>query len=56
MEEEVVDELPPPPPSIPVTGTALVINRFIVTGDTEIEIEVQPAAVEIDPEIDPEVE
>ena len=56
VEEEVVDELPPPPPSIPVTGTALVINRFIVTGETEIEIEVQPAAVEIDPEIDPEVE
>ena len=46
MEEEEVDELPPPPPSIPITGTALVINRFIVTGDTEIEIEVQPAAVD----------
>ena len=55
VEEEVVDELPPSPPSIPVTGTALVINRFIVTGETEIEIEVQPAAVEVDPEIDPEV-
>ncbi len=52
VEEEEVDELPPPPPSIPVTGTALVINRFIVTGDTEIEIEVQPAAVEIDPEVE----
>ena len=46
VEEEVVDELPPPPPSIPITGTALVVNRFIVTGDTEIEIEVQPAAVD----------
>ena len=46
VEEEVIDELPPPPPFIPVTGTALVINRFIVTGETEIEIEVQPAAVD----------
>ncbi len=55
-QEELMDDLAPTPRPIPITGTALVVYRFIVTGDTEIEIEVQPAAVEIDPEIDPEVE
>ncbi len=49
-EEEMMEELTPTPQPIPITGTALIINRFIVTGETEIELEVLPADVEVDTE------
>ncbi len=49
-EEEMMEEMDPTPRPIPITGTALIINRFIVTGDTEIELEVLPADVEVDTE------
>lgn len=49
-EEEMMEEMPPTPRPIPITGTALIINRFIVTGDTEIRLEVLPAGVEVDAE------
>ena len=55
-EEELMEDLAPTPRPIPITGTALLVNRFIVTGDTEIEIEVQPAAVEAEPEAEPDAE
>ena len=41
-EEEMMEELVPTPRPIPITGTALIVPRFIVTGDTAIEIEVLP--------------
>ncbi len=53
-EEELMEDLAPTPRPIPITGTALIVNRFIVTGETEIEIEVLPAAVEV--ETEPEAE
>ncbi len=49
-EEEMMEELAPTPRPISITGTALIINRFIVTGKTEIELEVLPADVEVDTE------
>ena len=55
-EEELMEDLAPTPRPIPITGTALLVNRFIVTGDTEIEIEVQPAEVEAEPEAEPDAE
>ena len=39
-EEEMMEELAPTPRPIPITGTALIVPRFIVTGNTAIEIEV----------------
>ena len=45
IEEEMTEEMPP---AIPITGTALIVPRFIVTGDTEIELEVLPVDLEID--------
>ncbi|RKU19496.1 hypothetical protein C6501_01395 [Candidatus Poribacteria bacterium] len=54
-QEELMDDLAPTPRPIPITGTALVVHRFIVTGHTEVEeLEVLPAAVEVEP--DPEAE
>jgi len=57
-EEELMEELAPTPRPIPITGTALVVHRFIVTGDTDVEIEVLPAVVEVEPdaETEPKVE
>ena len=49
-EEEMMEDLTPTPRPIPITGTALIINRFIVTGDTKIELEILPADVEGDTE------
>ena len=49
-EEEMMEEMVPTPRPIPITGTALIINRFIVTGDTAIELEVLPIVVEETPE------
>lgn len=45
-EEEMMKDLVPTPKPIPITGTALIVPRFIVTGDTDIEIEVLPIVVE----------
>lgn len=53
-EEEMMEDLVPTPRPIPITGTALIIPRFIVTGDTATEIEVLPIVVETD-ETDEEV-
>ena len=53
-EEEMMEELAPTPRPIPITGTALVVNRFIVTGKTAIEIEVAPIVVETDETVDDE--
>lgn len=41
-EEELMEDLAPTPRPIPITGTALIINRFIITGDTVIKTEVLP--------------
>ena len=48
-QKALMDDLAPTPRPIPITGTALIVHRFIVTGDTEIEIEVQPIEVEAEP-------
>ncbi len=53
-EEELMEELAPTPRPIPITGTALIVHRFIVTGDTGVEVEVLPAAVEVEPEAEAE--
>ncbi len=55
-EEELMDDLAPAPRPIPITGTALLVNRFIVTGETEVEIEVLPAVVEAEPEAETDAE
>ena len=47
-QEEMMEDLAPTPRPIPITGTALIVHRFIVTGDTEVEIEVLPATVEVE--------
>ncbi len=49
-EEEMMEDLAPTPRPIPITGTALIVPRFIVTGDTAVEIEVLPIAVDTDEE------
>jgi len=49
-EEEMMEDLAPTPRPIPITGTALIINRFIVTGNTAIELEVLPVVVEEAPQ------
>lgn len=51
-EEELMKELAPTPRPIPITGTGFVVRRFIVTGDIEIEIEVQPAEVEAETKVE----
>jgi hypothetical protein len=55
-EEELMEDLAPTPRPIPITGTALLVNRFIVTGDTDVEVEILPAAVEVETEAGAEVE
>lgn len=45
---ELQEEMEGPPP-VPITGLPFIVNRFIVTGDTEIEVEVHP----IEPITDP---
>ena len=45
-EEEMMEELIPTPQPVPITGTALIVPRFIVTGTTAIKIEVSPIVVE----------
>ena len=55
-EEELMDDLAPASRPIPITGTALLVNRFIVTGETEVEIEVLPAVVEAEPEAETDAE
>lgn len=52
--DEVLEDMPPAPRPIPITGTALLVNRFIVTGSTEIEIEVSPIIVEAEEVVDVE--
>ncbi len=49
-EEELMEEVAPTPRPIPITGTALVVNRFIVTGTAVDELEILPAVVEEVPE------
>ena len=51
-EEEMMEDLAPTPRPIPITGTALIVPRFIVTGDTTIEIEVLPIVVETEETVD----
>lgn len=55
-EEEMMAEVAPTPRPIPITGTALVVHRFIVTGDTKIEVEVLPIAVAVEAEPGAETE
>ncbi len=55
-EEEMMEDLVPTPRPIPITGTALIVPRFIVTGDTVIEIEVLPIVVETEETVETEVE
>ena len=50
----MLEDMPPMPAPIPITGTALIVPRFIVTGDTEVEVEVLPVEVEDDTETDAE--
>ncbi|MXV78905.1 hypothetical protein F4X73_06155 [Candidatus Poribacteria bacterium] len=45
IEEPMMEEIPS---DTPITGTALIVQRFIVTGDTGVEVEVLPADVELD--------
>ncbi len=49
-EEEMMEEVAPTPRPIPITGTALIINRFIVTGTTGAELEILPIVVDEVPE------
>ena len=55
-EEEMMEDLVPTPRPIPITGTALIVNRFIITGDTVIELEVLPADVETEETVNTDVE
>ncbi len=43
--EMMMEEMPS---ATPLTGTALIVQRFIVTGDTDVKVEVLPADVELD--------
>ena len=45
IEEPMMEEIPS---DTPITGTALIVQRFIVTGDTDVKVEVLPADVEVD--------
>lgn len=45
IEEPMMEEIPS---DTPITGTALIVQRFIVTGDIGVEVEVLPADVELD--------
>lgn len=45
IEEPMMEEMPS---DTPITGTALIVQRFIVTGDTGVEVEVLPDDVELD--------
>ena len=45
IEEAMMEEIPS---DTPITGTALIVRRFIVTGDTDVEVEVLPVDVELD--------
>ena len=36
------------PSNTPITGTALIVQRFIVTGEIDVQVEVLPADVELD--------
>ncbi|MYG00616.1 hypothetical protein F4212_15985 [Candidatus Poribacteria bacterium] len=49
-EEEMMEEMVPTPRPIPITGTALIINRFIVTGTTGAKLEILPIVVDEAPE------
>ena len=49
-EEEMMEELVPTPRPIPITGTALIVPRFIVTGDTAVELEILPIVDETEEE------
>lgn len=51
-EEEMMEEMVPTPRPIPITGTALIINRFIVTGTTGAELEILPIVVDVPEEDD----
>ncbi len=46
--EDVLEDMSSMPELIPITGTALIVPRFIVTGETEIELEVLPVEVEVE--------
>ena len=49
-EEEMMEEVAPTPRPIPITGTALIINRFIVTGTTGAKLEILPIVADEVPE------
>lgn len=49
-QKALMDDLVPTPRLVPITGTALIVHRFIVTGETDIEIEVQP--IEAEPKVE----
>ncbi len=53
-EEKMMEDLAPTPRPIPITGTALIVPRFIVTGDTAIEVEVLPIVVETEETVETE--
>ncbi len=45
IKEDMMEDIPS---DTPITGTALIVPRFIITGDTEVEVEVLPVDVELD--------
>ena len=47
IEEDMMEDMPS---DISITGTALIVPRFIITGDTDVEVEVLPVDVELDAE------
>ena len=51
VEMIMAEELEEIPSAIPITGTALIVPRYIVTGDTELELEVLPVDVEIEEDV-----
>ena len=55
-EEEMMEDLVPTPRPIPITGTALIVPRYIVTGESAIEIEVLPIVVETEETVEDVVE
>ncbi len=53
IEGDMMEDIPS---DTPITGTALIVPRFIITGDTEVEVEVLPVDVELDEDAEDKTE
>lgn len=45
IEDDMMEDIPS---DTPITGTALIVHRFIITGETVVDVEVLPVDVELD--------